>query len=561
MAKLGFVAVVAVAAAVAAACGGGSSAPDAPAPDARAPDAPASDAPVSDAPPADAALPDAVVADADPDAPMPTGAMTTDGYTQVRQGDAAVVILTGTQLDGATSVTFGTIGATIVSTSPTTVRVSLTVPHASAPGAVDAVITSPTGTGTLADAIDITPYVAAADAVAGGHGTYQSPLRLCDPDIGTARRGDTIDLLAGTHVCAGEVQPWAGVTIHGAGTGATIIDGSGAAALVVSPIGPEVPGDTTVIRDLTLGDRATVDVIAGSVVIDDVVSIGAVDARPPAQDVTVTGFDGVAMDLSVTGTASVSASRFHDAGCLTVRADPMSFEWGAYTITGVEFERCTSGLTVGVRPAEFGAEIPFPVAVTACQFADNATAIRIRDGSTTITSATITGDDSAPPVSQRGIDVQNGEVVVDGGQITGQTIAGIRVFGLTTIDYEDHAWVRIHGVTIDGGPTGIAFAPFDDNSLLELRDSIVRNQTTASVAVSDDEANADLGSPTDPGGNQLSVTTGFALDDHRADVFFTSFISAHGTTLNGVSFDGTTVSGPTASPPYYRITGDGDIAF
>jgi len=106
--------------------------------------------------------------------------------------------------------------------------------------------------------------------------------------------------------------------------------------------------------------------------------------------------------------------------------------------------------------------------------------------------------------------------------------------------------VRLHG-TPQGGQAGG----------LVMRSTVVRGQTVAAVSSGFRGASSnDL-----DGTNQLSVSSGVALEDARIDPPRESPIRAVGITLNGTSFTGT-VEGTTEVLPHYRIVDEnGAIQF
>lgn len=140
--------------------------------------------------------------------PSLTGVSPDSGTTE--GGDA--VTLTGTSLDGLTSVTFGGTAASITTTSATSVTVT-TPTHAA--GAVDVVVTSPEGTDTLDDAF-----------------TFEEPatppsLTSISPDSGTTAGGDIVTL-TGTNL-----DDVTNVTIGG--TAASITNTSATSVTVTTP--------------------------------------------------------------------------------------------------------------------------------------------------------------------------------------------------------------------------------------------------------------------------------------------------------------------------------------
>lgn len=103
---------------------------------------------------------------------------------------------------------------------------------------------------------------------------------------------------------------------------------------------------------------------------------------------------------------------------------------------------------------------------------------------------------------------------------------------------------------IQGGAVGIGFG----GSALTVRRSTVSGQDEAAVRLTGADASVDLGTAMDPGGNALSVISGFALDDARIAPSMTSgTIRAVGTTLNGNGYAGQLITGPATLAPDYRL--------
>ena len=152
---------------------------------------------------------------ADTAAPVITSVMTDDGFRQIRQDGLSHLVVRGNHLDTATSVTVGASLAEIESIAPHEVRASVFAPPGLL-GHVDVTVVTAAGTATRPDALRVTPWVMSPTAV-GGHGTFQSPMNLCDLEFDPAQPGDTVQLLAGVYECSSFLDLNDGITFEGAG--------------------------------------------------------------------------------------------------------------------------------------------------------------------------------------------------------------------------------------------------------------------------------------------------------------------------------------------------------
>jgi len=519
------------------ACGGGSSTPPGDAAGDASPDG-AVDGPV----------------DAPPDAPSTDPAIltvaTTAGVTETRQDAEAHLVITGRNLDGASSVTVGTTAAAIDSASATEVRVTLYVPAVVGPQPVTIVASA--GTITKPAAIAVTPFVVSPTG-SGGLGTYGSPLGLCDPDLELAGAGDTIELQGGTHECGRWVNLNTGVTVAGA-PGATAIvrgiadEGFGFAVIY----GPDT--QTTTFRDLTFAEPLlpwSIDAY-GTLVVQRVHDSGGIAAfgRPAAIDHYT--FTGVGPAVETDGVIQFTSSTIY----CTSGDGIVARDGGSVTLDGVTVENCATGLWIAGAPSHTGG-----ATVVGCDFVDNYLGIRITYGGATVTDTTIRDDETTPAVSSVGLWVDTADVYVATSHILDQDHVGIRVTSPSPNNGIDDSFLDARGIEIVGGHVGISYENMDNN--LWLRHSTIRDQTEAAFQCHALDSQTDLGRPGDPGFNTLSVTSGFALDDQRQyESGFHRYIHANGTTLNGVSFDGQTIEGTAELAPYYRISSfDSGIQF
>ena len=533
----------------------------------------------------DASLPDAGAdaPDAGGDAPDAGGAIdsgvdggsegiaiedvvTADGDTQIRQGGAAELVITGRDLGDVDTVFVGDIDGTVLAASPGEVRVDFFVPHGTAPGPRTVTVSGPGGSASQADALELTFYIVAPDVAAGGRGTYQSPATLCDLSTARPLLGDTVSLLAGEHVC--DLEPGVpfvlsgGVTIEGEGSGVTVVRG-GAASFPGFAIDSELVLPRGGFRGLTIEAPDPVDgalFLSGTIglAVDDLVIEGpgvVVDVGSFA-DLAVTGLRQLGPGIGIDGRGEIdltmSGSRFSDCEVgLLVRS-------GAADVTDTVFERCELGVRGGFIADVFNEPL---VRLTRCELLDDEVGLSVGLGSTIVTDSVFRDLEVTPQASRVGARVGYGFLTVVGGEVSGMDEVGILVEGSSTT--EGFARAIVGGVTIVGGPVGIEVAGFPDDELLILRDSVVREQTVASVrAVADGSgARIDLGNGGEAGGNQLSVTSGVAILDVRESPFPSDeVIDCTGITLNGRTYTGL-VEGPAQSLPDYQIVNGGMLQF
>lgn len=565
--------------ALATACGGdGSHDPDGSpgtTADASSPDAsPDAAAPPDGAPPADAgadAGADAAPIDAGPDGVSIDSVVTADGFTQIRQGSSAQLIITGSRLDGIDTVTVGELAATVVSAEPTEVRADITVPHGTAPGARDVTVSGPDGSATLAAAIETTFYIIAPGAAPGGRGTFQSPLHLCEDETRAAQPGDTLSLLAGAHECTATpfVSLMSGITVAGQGAAATTVGAAGGfLGFFVSEI---VDFGPTLFRDLTVvaSEPSSVAISfnsRGAFIVENVVIEGPADDGagiridgPEGKTVTISGLDyrgpGTGIDMpGFFATLTVSESSF--SSCLR----GVDIRDGQATITDSVFDGCDEGIRIG---PEASSSNPPSATVRDCDLVDNVIGIVVASpGGTVVIDTTIRDPEVTEQASQRGIHVGRGTLSMTGGQVSGQDEIGIAVEGSSTT--EGFANAFLDGVEVIGGPIGVNLGGFPDDENLFMRNSIIRDQTVAAVRIRADGtfSTADLGNDGGTGGNQLSVVSGVALLDARPNPFEQFLtIDCTGITLNGRSYAGQFIQGPASLLPDYQVDADGILQF
>jgi hypothetical protein len=504
--------------------------------------------------------------DAGPEGIAIEDVVTADGDTQVRQGGAAELVITGRELGEVETVLVGDLDATVLSASGGEVRVDFFVPHGTAPGPRTVTVSGPGGSASRADALELTFYIVAPDGAAGGRGTYQSPATLCDLTTAQPLLGDTVSLRAGEHVCdpeSGYQFPLSGgVTIAGEGSAVTVVRG-GAASFPGFAVETSLFLPPGAFRGFTIVAPEPVDGaihLAGtmSLTIEDLAieGPGVVVHQDSFADLTVTGLRHVGPGVGIAGRGGIdltmTGSRFSDCEVgLLVQS-------GAAVVGDTVFERCELGVRGGVVRNVL---TPPQVRITGSEFLDDEVGVSVAVGSVIVTDSDFRDLEVTPQASLIGARVSFGSLSIEGGEVSGMDEVGVLVDGSSFS--EGFAGATVQGVTIIGGPIGIDFTGFPDSELLVVRNSVVRDQTVASVRAVADGAGAriDLGNGGEPGGNQLSVASGVAILDVRDDPFpGDEVMECGGITLNGRTHTGL-VEGPAQSLPDYQITGDGFLQF
>lgn len=479
-----------------------------------------------------------------------------DGGTQLREASATVVVITGTDLAGASDVTVATCHAQITSATATEVR-AITSPCPRLPrGMATVSVTTPSGTASLPAALEITPFVISPAApMTGGRGTFEAPMHLCDPEIPLwADTGALLYLLGGAHVCAG-LFLFSGVDVEGALDGSTVIRGDGSGFTLwlngtshLRRLTFEAPlGEVS----LSLGEGDyTVEGVAGG-------RIAASNSRALAIDDYSFAGDGVALDLAAETYAlselAVQCASSTGTG-LRLIAPEARPQLGSGTIARVQVSRCGRGVQIARRSPFHQTPV---LELEDLELVDNVVGLEMVGGEVTVRDLTVRGDPATPLVSQVGVAFSGHRLNLLGGEVSGQTVAGISQETSTPGggNPDPLAQLFVDQFEIAGGPIGIEFSGYDGGTDLRLRRSVIRDQTVACVRARGYESWIDLGTAGEPGGNALSVVSGYAIEDARTDTAFGFYfyIDAHGTTLNGLGYDGNVIDGPALISPDFRI--------
>jgi predicted small lipoprotein YifL len=486
--------------------------------------------------------------------PVIDSVTTDDGFTQIRQNGTASLVIRGKKLQHTESVTVGELFVSLDSVSAHEVRVTVdTFGFGSTPpGPLDVSVTSKHGTTVRAGAIELTPFVVSPTAaVEAGHGTFQSPMNLCDFELQNAGFFSRVILLAGTHRCGTLLFMEAGVTVEGDPAGGTIVTGAnGSGFSVTFATGPADAVST--VRDVTFAsplEFASISTGVGGLLVERVVDHGGGISASGEGLVRIDHYtyegDGIAIELAF---AEITNTTIRHCGLNPgIRMSPDAFHSFAFgTIDHVVVEDCETGIAVGLP----GSRRNTNITIGNSELIDNRTGILVSSGDVNISNVVIRDDEATPLTTSTGISIRSGTAFVTDVEITGCDDVGIALVQTSSNGFD--AGLHANRLTINGGQVGIAFQGIDNH--LSMQNSIVRDQTAAALYASSIDSSIHLGSPGFPGNNALSVLSGFVIDDDRQfNSSFFALIQAHGTTLNGVRFDGELVEGPAELAPFYRF--------
>lgn len=497
-------------------------------------------------------------------APMAISSVATaDGYTEIRQGDSAELVIRGRGLGRVDTVTLdsfnGAIEAEVLRAGDKEVRARIEVPHGQF-GLQTITLSGPNGSASAVDALRFTEYIVAADAGTGGKGTHQSPLALCDPAVQTAVGGDIVVLLAGEHRCDAVLDLRAGGQyIYGQGPGVTVVRGD------TSSFGGFLLGAGTSLQDFTI---IAPDPAAGAAIISrgtdnflntsglEVVGSGVVLEAAASSFVSgqfrSTRIAGAPVAIAASGLAVVDFREGSIADCTT----GVDIASGTLVVIDSTVERCDVGLHVRRTPA---GGMPVRSVIAENRLLDLRVGAHVEDGDFTLAGGIVADDETTPKESERGVLVENGQVSVTFTTITGQSIAGVEA-AVRGGSAGGELRAMIGEIIIEGGQYGVLLrGPSEPGSFIVQGSAVLRDQTVASVSVGI-AGPFTVGLSSDCCGTELSIASGFALEDVRTEPGVT-IAADPPIRLNGATFSGL-VTGPAELPPYYRIaTEAGAIQF
>ena len=441
--------------------------------------------------------------DPDPDAPS-IDSVTLVGHgtsLMARQGAGTLTLLvSGTNVADVNGAALGDLEVTLGPITEAGVELEVVVPHGATLGPRALELTAPTGTATLAAALEVSAITAGPDGDdAAGRGTPDAPFRSLTQAVGAAEPGDTVAVLAGAYG-AGNGEAWPLViedlVVRGAGPATTVLEGGDDTL-----DGLDLRGNAH-LEDLTVtGFRVGVRAAIGSPELRGVRSVG--NALHGLQ----TGGAGLVSLVVVDSTFSENGQNGINA--------PSTAVGSVVTIDATSIE---ANLEQGLLASG--------------------------SGSVSVTESLLRAN------NHRGVAIAgNVSLRLERTQVIDSNLDGVLASGgseLVMVDVEVRGSLQ-HG--IDRGGTG----------RLAMRDSWVRNNQHDGVVVRN-AAVADLGSALEPGGNRITATffVGDLLADER-QANATPAILAHGLELGDLEPPPSgVVTGPGANTPYWRITNAGN---
>lgn len=200
------------------------------------------------------------------------------------------VLLSGKRLAGMTGATLGTLTGTVDSSEAGVAIVSFTIPAGFAVGQKELIVQASAGTGTKANAIEITPWTVAPAAIGGVEvGTPNHPFTALSQTKDRATSGDTITIANGTYnTASGETFPVtiaAGVTVIGENKAGTILTG-------------ETTKDCLVLAGSASVSRLSISTCVRSFV--------ATTGTITLEDINGSNFGAISTSIAVSGSAEIT---------------------------------------------------------------------------------------------------------------------------------------------------------------------------------------------------------------------------------------------------------------
>ncbi len=485
-------------------------------------------------------------------------AATVSGFTQIRQGyegwlegHADRLSITGYDLADASSVMVGPLAGAIVSATATEVLVDVDIPHGFTPGPLAVTVSGPTWSVTSPNPITITQVIIGPSAPPGGRGTHQSPAALCEPIIAYARAGDLLDLLAGMHMCNGAVPlPEVGIEIRGAGIGSTIIAPGFLGFLIgnegqsmlptrlhdltaLSPGGPviQIEKGNMPIGPLVVERLAVEGGTSGAVSLQQYGPSGTgVQSVVQIDELSYDGA-GTAIDLEY---AMGSISHTTIQGCEIGIHHRQSM--GTVAVSTTAIDDCVTGLVLGELNVPWYE--PEPGLTMQTSHIHAGTGVLIRRGEVSLAGIEVTAS------GHDGIWMAHGRLMLTAGTqvMSAHTAVDVSAFS------DQYVALSATDAALVGGSVGLDYSTSEATSLF-LRNTLVQGGDLGLRLGTYTSSTVDLGTAATPGGNAL--VGGMFAYTLISDYFGTYY--AVGTTLNGTSYAGQVLTGPSSFPPDYNI--------
>ena len=479
---------------------------------------------------------------------------------ELRQGGTGTLVIQGTGLDRVTKARLGDFDVHVPAGAGTAgaLYLPVTIPHGQAPGWLGLTLGNAGGSTQTANAVLVTPVVVSPLGSDNGRGTFTSPLRLCTPNL-ELRYGDVLLLRDGIHTCNNIIDVRRGVSIRGEGESAAFIRGTA--------VGESGAFGGFKVLAGSLGTSTIERVTIESVRSEFAYAIwGSSGVRLAVTDVDILGSGYVGNGISVSdgAVATVTRYRYQRSGIALLIAD------GHVDASEVEVSVADQGVrmlagTLNLADSFISSYLP---AVEVSSLSDLYWTRKVTIARTTLRSglvlqnAQVTIIDSTIDSSSSGfvgVDQEAGALTLTNSFVRGFSDACIR----TEPRYDEvYDHLRMANLTLDHAELTCGRGVDYDTrggGHFSLRHSRVRATAGAAVTVGGEFTAVDLGTAASPGDNQLESAPGSpALRDGRHEAG--AAVDAHGTTLNGVTFDGD-VLGPVNVSGAYRLDGPNTIRF
>jgi hypothetical protein len=472
---------------------------------------------------------------------------------EIRQGGSGTLVIHGTGLDQVTSARLGDIDVHVPAGAGTAneLRLPVSIPHGHAPGALSLRLANAGGSAQQTGVVIATPIVAGPGAPSTGRGTFASPVSICGAGASFAvRYGDLLRVLDGVHTCGTGVPR--GATVRGDSRDGAIVQGSFFA--------DDEGFGTTSIESLTIEspDFAAIDMFFGG--------------KLAVRDVVIQASSGSGVLVDSGGTATLERYRYLDSsgtailiGSGQVQAHDVTADRvfkGVIMVDGT-LELADSSLSTDESTIDAGDDNTNGgtrnVTITNTTLRSTRVAVIEAGAHLSMLDCTLERGSGRPGRSSEGMRLLGGTISVRHSALRGFDFAGVATEPGPAFPPGAHAVnATFDDVEIRAADTGISHWSPDDQSLLRLRNTHVVGGHDGIVLVDGGGGGGvDLGTTASPGNNQVENTSGGpAFDDQQNG----GVVDAHGTTLNGMTFDGV-VQGPASVPGAYQLRGTATIRF
>jgi hypothetical protein len=439
----------------------------------------------------------------------------------VRQGDLVTLTVTGPNVSSPTNFDAG--GYTVAlqpGGTMTMFKASVAIPHGATIGAKDFKFTTAAGIGEKKAAFSVTAITAGPMGDDNNRGTTDSPFKTFTKAITVASANDTVSLLEGkfsTGETWGKPIPDK-VTIVGASTAGTVLEGPGAAGGSVNADGFLFAGDGTV-KNLTVGYFNYNFHInkGGTIAVENVKAVGArydgmyIDYQAMGPKVSITG---AMSDFTGNSQSSIQVSSAPGTS-ITISG---GVKLGSMTTYGIQVNANNVSLTVD------DASIDTPANSNSIYANGNDYVFKLNK----LTLNNTLQVSSQGPMYTGSLDVTNSTFTL------GMNDYGIQFYGAT---------LNITGTTFTGGYQQVTQGAGN----AKVRGSKFTGYSYNGYIIN--TGKLDLGTAADPGTNEFSgpdTSNAFGLYDSRALAL--DSITCSFTTFNGLRPDAGKVTSTAMTP-------------